>query len=260
MARRETPEINAGSMADIAFLLLVFFLMVTTIESESGILRQLPPLPEENVDPPKVKERDVFVVLVNMNDDLLVENELMDIDELKDAAKKFLVANGVFRDAAENENYPIRTWVRKSEIEKPYQESKARLAALEADANATEDQKKAEKKTMEKLRKKLKAIELFGKEYKELPGSALISMQTNNNTTYKRYLQVQNELQAAIGELRDELALEYFGKTYKELNEEYEKNRNNDEVAKPLKDKLYAIQAVYPSRISEAEPLDIQKY
>lgn len=260
MARRETPEINAGSMADIAFLLLVFFLMVTTIESESGILRQLPPIPDKDVDPPPVKQKNVFVVLVNMNDELLVEGERMDISNLKVAAKEFLVANGIFGNKAPIENFPERTKVSKSVIETAYQGAKAQLASIEGNSSSTTKQIKVAKKEVEKYRKKLVAIELFGKEYNELPGAALISMQTNNNTTYKRYLQVQNELQAAIGELRDELAMKYFKKTYKELNEEYEKNRNNDDVAAPLKDKLYAIRAVYPSRISEAEPLDIQKY
>lgn len=260
MARRETPEINAGSMADIAFLLLVFFLMVTTIESESGILRQLPPIPEDIENPPDVKEKDVFVVLVNMNDELLVESKRMDINDLKDAAKEFLVANGIFGNRPPLDNFPERKKISKTEIEKKYQDEKARLASIEANSSSTPDQIKAANKAVEKYRKKLVSIKLFGKEFNELPGSALISMQTNNNTTYNRYLQVQNELQAAIGELRDELAKEYFGKTYKELNEEYEKNRNNDEVAGPIKDKLYAIQAIYPSRISEAEPLDIQKY
>jgi len=260
MARRETPEINAGSMADIAFLLLVFFLMVTTIESESGILRQLPPMPEKLDDPPEVKQKDVFIVLVNMNDDLLVEGQRMDIGDLKDATKKFLIANGIFGNKAPLDNFPERTKVSKAKMEAAYQGAKAQLASIEANSSATSKQIKAATKQVEKYRKKLVAIKLFKQEYNELPGSALISMQTNNNTTYKRYLQVQNELQAAIGELRDELALKYFNKTYKELSEDYEKNRNNEEVVAPIKDKLYAIRAVYPSRISEAEPLDIQKY
>ncbi len=92
MARRQIQEINAGSMADIAFLLLIFFLVSTTMDTDSGIVRKLPPMPEEqNDEQVDVKERNIFVVLVNRNDQLLVEGELMDIKDLKEAAKEFIV-------------------------------------------------------------------------------------------------------------------------------------------------------------------------
>lgn len=91
MAKREAPEINAGSMADIAFLLLVFFLVTTTMDSDMGMMRKLPPtLPPDMPKPPPIKDRNVFVVLANANDQLLVEGELMDISQLKDAAKEFI--------------------------------------------------------------------------------------------------------------------------------------------------------------------------
>ena len=63
MAKRAAPEVNAGSMADIAFLLLIFFLVTTTIETDSGINRKLPPT-DEVVDPPIIKERNIFTVVV----------------------------------------------------------------------------------------------------------------------------------------------------------------------------------------------------
>lgn len=91
MAKREAPEINAGSMADIAFLLLVFFLVTTTMDSDFGLMRKLPPPLDPNVPkPPPIKERNVFVVLANANDQLLVEGEIMDVSQLKEAAKEFI--------------------------------------------------------------------------------------------------------------------------------------------------------------------------
>lgn len=93
MARRATPEVNAGSMADIAFLLLIFFLVTTTIEKDKGIARQLPPKQDEQ-DPPPLKEKNIFIVNVNQNDQLLVEEELMDLEDLKDAAIAFLDNGG----------------------------------------------------------------------------------------------------------------------------------------------------------------------
>ena len=70
MGRRSAPEVNAGSMADIAFLLLIFFLVTTTIETDSGINRKLPPM-EEIIDPPIIKERNIFTVVVNKNSSLV---------------------------------------------------------------------------------------------------------------------------------------------------------------------------------------------
>ena len=93
MAKRSAPEVNAGSMADIAFLLLIFFLVTTTIETDSGLNRKLPPM-EDVIDPPIIKERNIFTVVVNKNNDLLVEEKPMDISELREAAVVFLDNGG----------------------------------------------------------------------------------------------------------------------------------------------------------------------
>ena len=92
MAKRSAPEVNAGSMADIAFLLLIFFLVTTTIEKDSGINRKLPPM--EEIDPPIIKQKNIFTVLLNGKDQLLVEDELMEVADLRDAAVEFLDNNG----------------------------------------------------------------------------------------------------------------------------------------------------------------------
>ncbi len=91
--RGAPPEVNAGSMADIAFLLLIFFLVTTTIGVDQGINRKLPPIQEEQ-DPPDINERNILTVLVNMNNQLLVEEQLMDIKDLRETAIKFLENNG----------------------------------------------------------------------------------------------------------------------------------------------------------------------
>lgn len=87
---RMNNEINAGSMADIAFLLLIFFLVTTTIVEDKGIMVKLPPWSEEEPDITKLKERNVFSVLVNAQNQLLVRGEPADIDDLKDRAKEFI--------------------------------------------------------------------------------------------------------------------------------------------------------------------------
>lgn len=94
MARRENPEINAGSMADIAFLLLIFFLVTTTMNVDSGISKKLSEKPPPDYVPPVIKEKNIFEVNINRNNELLVEGERMEIKDLKEAAMKFIDNGG----------------------------------------------------------------------------------------------------------------------------------------------------------------------
>ena len=96
MAKRDVPEINAGSMADIAFLLLIFFLVTTTMDVDTGISRKLPEKqPEDMPDPPKLKEKNVFIVTVNRNNDILVEGEtFMTVDQIREEAVRFIDNGG----------------------------------------------------------------------------------------------------------------------------------------------------------------------
>ncbi|EGV43675.1 biopolymer transporter ExbD [Bizionia argentinensis JUB59] len=97
MAKRAAPEVNAGSMADIAFLLLIFFLVTTTIEIDSGLNRKLPPI--EETEPPIIKERNIFQLTVNGNNELLLkaagsDGDLIKLKDLRKAAVTFLDNGG----------------------------------------------------------------------------------------------------------------------------------------------------------------------
>lgn len=89
---KKTPEINSSSTADIAFLLLCYFLMTTTMGQDSGLQRRLPPMPDKNqqVEDQKVNRRNIIVVKINSADRLLAGNEPMDVSQLKDKIKEFL--------------------------------------------------------------------------------------------------------------------------------------------------------------------------
>jgi len=182
---RKVPEIPGSSLADIAFMLLIFFLVTTTFDTDSGLERKLPPMPPENQeDTPPIKERNVFVVLVNAKNQLLVEGELTRVENLREKAKEFM-------------------------------------------ANPNDDETLPEKT--------VKEVPFFG----EVPVTkGVISLRNDVGTQYKTYIAVQNELVGAINDLRDELAKQHFGKPYNNLNS----------------DQQSAIQEIYPSRISEAEP------
>jgi biopolymer transport protein ExbD len=92
MAKKKTPAINSSSTADIAFLLLCYFLMTTTMGSQTGLSRRLPPMPEKDqkVDDQKVNRRNIIIVKINSADRLLAGSEPIDVSQLKDKIREFL--------------------------------------------------------------------------------------------------------------------------------------------------------------------------
>lgn len=228
-------EINAGSMADIAFLLLIFFLVTTTMDTDAGILRLLPPIVEDVIDPDVVKERNVYIVLVNDADQLLVEGQPMDIKDLREGAKEFMT------NPDNSEDLPEKKRITAAECNQKIAEFKGGAAGA-----TSEKDKQTYRELAEKWQDKLEAVQLLG-EYMELPGSAVISLQTGSKTSYDMYVKVQNELEAGISELRNELSKSKFDRKFDELDD-----KNDDD--KPM---IKAVRLVYPQRISEAEPVEV---
>lgn len=106
MARsgRKLPEINSSSMADIAFLLLIFFLVTTTIATDKGLTLTLPPKPDPNQPPPDItkNQRNIFKILVNSSDRILVEDEpLTDVTEIRSMVKEFVLNFGKVDEEAQ---------------------------------------------------------------------------------------------------------------------------------------------------------------
>ena len=186
MAKRGTPSLNMSSTADISFLLLTFFLLTSSINTDQGIQRRLPPPLTGEEKPPQVNERNVMKILVNMYDQLLVNGEPMtNVNELKVRTKEFI-------------------------------------------ANPSANPHMSELKPV--------YIEEFG--YEALVSRGVVSLQNDKGTSYKRYIEVQNQLAAAFNELRDEYSRLNFGRNFENLTETQKKG----------------VQKVVPISISEAEP------
>ncbi|THD69033.1 biopolymer transporter ExbD [Robertkochia marina] len=203
MARRGgAPEVNAGSMADIAFLLLIFFLVTTTIETDSGLDRKLPPIdtPETDVI---IKQKNIFTVEVNKNNQLLVEEELMELKDLRAAAVKFLDNGGGVGETGEQCDY----------------------CRGDRDPSSSDH-----------------------------PNKAVISLRNDRMTKYSTYIAVQNELVAAYNELRNREAQRLFNRPFTAMEAEYLDPKTSDGVKDELKPKIERIQAMYPQKLSEAEP------
>ena len=91
--KRSVPDINSSSTADIAFLLLIFFLLTTSMDTDRGLARRLPPPPEKDAkvdDEVTVKERNVLQILLNKNDQLMCNGEQITVKELRERAKEFI--------------------------------------------------------------------------------------------------------------------------------------------------------------------------
>jgi len=209
MAKRAAPEVNAGSMADIAFLLLIFFLVTTTIEKDKGILRSLPPIEPPNEDEVIIKEKNLFIVLLNRNDQLLVEDEPMEIKDLRQAAIEFL-DNGGGKE-------PDGRWT-------------CDYCQGKRDAASSDN-----------------------------PDKAIISMQHDRETSYGKYIAVQNELVAAYNYLRNREAQRLYGKFYPGEENVYdtmlaEKEKNQFKKDETLNERIETIKLMYPLKLSEAEP------
>ena len=101
--KKKVPDLNAGSMADISFLLLIFFLVTTTMDTDSGITRRLPPPVEDPEMDVKVKERNIMNVMINKYDKMLVNNKPGDLTTLKEMTKQFITPNPNDEKAPETE-------------------------------------------------------------------------------------------------------------------------------------------------------------
>ena len=88
---KKTPEINASSQADIAFLLLIFFLMSTTMDTDAGLFRRLPPMMEDQTKVPQYAKRNILQVMVNRDDQMAVNGEVMEVVDLKEKALEFIL-------------------------------------------------------------------------------------------------------------------------------------------------------------------------
>ena len=188
MAKRKTPGINTGSMADISFLLLTFFLLTSSINTEQGIPRRLPP-PSDSKTVVDINKRNVFTVVVNFNDEIFANQEIIPLSQLTLRAKEFL------ENPLNNPSLP---------------------------------------------EKEIKLIENMG----EFPVSkGVLSLSNDQSTSYYMYVQVQNELQRAVNELRDKVSMQFFGKKYDLLDTALQR----------------AIQRAVPMNISEAPPTNYGK-
>ena len=178
MAKRKVQEINASSMADIAFLLLIFFLVTTTMSVDKGLSRRLPPPLPPNMEKKdvEVNKRNILVVLINSNNQLMVQGEPLDVRELKDRAKEFILNEA--RESSLPEILPVDIEIDgKTEA---YEVTKNHVISLQTD-RGTEYQKYLEVQNelvaaYNEIREEF-SKKRFGKSYSELTEDQQLAVQ-----------------------------------------------------------------------------------
>ncbi len=187
---RKVPVINASSMADVSFLLLCYFLMVSSMDVDSGLARRLPPPPQTQEETSvTVQRRNLLVVLVNAQNEILLQDQ-----------------QGVVVYANENDL--------QGGAGRPAMKDVVKGFVLN-EANSPELPQLIE--------------EDFGAPIGTVPVTSnhVISIQNDATTRYSAYIAVQNEVVRAYNELREEGSRKYFGSTYEELTED-QKSQIND--------------------------------
>ncbi len=233
---RGSQEVNAGSMADIAFLLLIFFLVTTTIASDKGLSIVLPPKREEDeLNEFKMKDKNVFKVLVNARNQLLVEEESLDIRRLRESAKEFIDNKGRDEEMSESpqeaavsfktdRGTKYQTYIRVlDEIKAAYHELRAEFLEISLDDYLAfkEDEALKDDRLLKKVR--------------------MFSQLAGENFTTKEYLRFNAIKEGEAGNKRQVNAYTQARASGKDL----------------FIEKYYDASREYPLRISEAEPSKI---
>jgi len=202
MPKRKAPEVNAGSMADIAFLLLIFFLVTSEMSKESGMF-QLLPEKVEGPPPEPVNKRNVIEVLVNNNNLILFEGKLVKMEEIPTLVKE-MILNPSSRD-----DWPVSRAVTEEELQVRIDKNKK---ALE---NADETKQASAKRKLRKSELRLRALQVFGDNFRK--SEHVVNMQATQGAEYDTYILLKDHLKQAYTALRNDLAMKVLGRGWDDL-------------------------------------------
>lgn len=212
MARRNISEINAGSMADIAFLLLIFFLVTTTMEVDSGIGKTLPFKLDIPPPPPPIShERNVLEINANFNDQLLVENETIELDELYEIVYSFYTINRIQTDV--DLTMPNFTLVTLKQCQE-------QLAVLKSQLELSPSSKYLISQIDKWKTKRELCMASPNRNYKQISNAAVIRFEIQSKTSYGLYMEVHNILKKVVNDLRKEKCEEMKWGDYYALRED----------------------------------------
>jgi biopolymer transport protein ExbD len=242
MADRNIPEINAGSMADIAFLLLIFWLVTTTLDKDLGLRFRLPQdiKPPPGWIPPDVFERNVLNIILNSDDHINIEKVDHELADVTRFVQEFYLS--------EADNMPIRHRVTEARIADTL--NKLSILLKNAEQSATSQ---AQWYQISRYQGHIKEWEgyrqsrtLLG-DFTIMSKRAVIRFQSNNGTSYKAYFSVLDQISAVLRDERNKLAEKHFNITFDHLM----KLKDSDPSAR---EKIRAIRHQLPLKLLEPNP------
>jgi biopolymer transport protein ExbD len=249
MAKRELQEINAGSMADIAFLLLIFFLVTTTMDKDTAFIRSIPKKVVVK-DPVPVEERNILSIKANNQNQLMVRGEIFnDPNKISEFILKFYQTNELQNDPTNN--FPMYSTATAGMIEGQLASFDKQIEDAENIGAPKEMIEFFENSLREWEKKKTSLRLLGGSELREIAGQAHVRIEVQQATEYSIFAKIQTEIEEALYEMRNDRSMKLWGIPYGVLKRKValEKDKARDEKAK-----LDLLEILYPARIIEVTP------
>lgn len=249
MAKRELQEINAGSMADIAFLLLIFFLVTTTMDKDTAFIRSIPKKVIVK-DPVPVEERNILSIKANNQNQLMVRGEIFsDPNKISEFILKFYRTNE--KDNDPTNNFPMYSTATMSMIDAQLDKFDQQIEDAEKIGASNEMIEFFESSLKEWEKKKASLKLLGGGELREINGQAHVRIEVQQATEYSIFAKIQTEAEEALYELRNDRSMQLWGIPYNVLKRKVaqEKDKALDEKAK-----LDLLEILYPTKIVEVTP------
>ena len=247
MAKRDIPEINAGSMADIAFLLLLFFLVTTTMDKDQAYIRNIPKKVEVPPDNIEIQERNILSIKANSQNQLMVRGDVFsNPDDISDYILKFYRTSEIVNKP--EENFPLYSTATIELCIKKMDELTEQIDV--ADMNGDGDLVTFLISAQDEWNKKKKALMLYGKtELREIDKQAHIKIEVQKATAYSIFTRIHNEIEEALVELRNKKCKELFGEPFTLVKQRYNQDGDNRD-----RDIIDLIEILYPAKIIEVEP------